>query len=235
VLTKELAYYRAHFREAVQKDGVICLECGAIFKYLPGHLCKHNLSSDEYRAKWGYNRTTPLERLITRRKKRRNALAMKLASLSPHGSIKKAIKAKRGRALPYRPESRLIQTEAARARVASGLRQVPQRHVPNDGVELSKEDRQVLSLRNRGLWPSEIAALLGIRVQSVRWRLERLTKAGFTFPPPSAPRPIPHRKVTDDELLTLARSGLSIPEIAVKVGMATPTVHKRIKRLQERG
>jgi hypothetical protein len=30
VLAKELAYYRDHFREAVQKDGVICLECGAI-------------------------------------------------------------------------------------------------------------------------------------------------------------------------------------------------------------
>jgi predicted transcriptional regulator len=50
VLAKELAYYRTHFREAVQKDGVICLECGSIFKYLPGHLCKHNLSSEEYRA-----------------------------------------------------------------------------------------------------------------------------------------------------------------------------------------
>ena len=56
MLAKDLAYYRAHFREAVQKDGVICLECGAIFKYLPGHLCKHGLSSEEYRAKWGYHR-----------------------------------------------------------------------------------------------------------------------------------------------------------------------------------
>jgi ROS/MUCR transcriptional regulator protein len=85
VLAKELAYYRAHFREAVQKDGVICLECGAIFKYLPGHLCKHNLSSDEYKAKWGYNRTTPLETLSTRRKKRRNAIAMKFWTLTPRG------------------------------------------------------------------------------------------------------------------------------------------------------
>jgi predicted transcriptional regulator len=48
---------------------VICLECGSIFKYLPGHLCKHNLSSEEYRAKWGYNRTTPLERLSLAGKK----------------------------------------------------------------------------------------------------------------------------------------------------------------------
>jgi predicted transcriptional regulator len=89
VLAKKLAYYRTHFREAVQKDGVICLECGAIFKYLPGHLCKHNLSSREYRAKWGYNRTTPLERLSTRRKKRRNALAMKLWTLTPRDTIEK--------------------------------------------------------------------------------------------------------------------------------------------------
>jgi DNA-binding CsgD family transcriptional regulator len=106
-------------------------------------------------------------------------------------------------------------------------------HVPrlNDGLAVSKEDRQVLSLRNRGLWPSEIAVLLGIRVQSVRWRLERLTKAGFTFPPPSASRPIPHRKVTDDELLNLARSGLSIPEIAARLGMSMANAHRRIKRL----
>jgi len=30
---------------------------------------------------------------------------------------------------------------------------------PKDGQKLSKEDRKVLTLRNRGLWPSEIAAL----------------------------------------------------------------------------
>ena len=102
MLVKELAYYRTHFREAVQKDGVICLECGGVFKYLPGHLCKHNLSSHDYRAKWGYNRTTPLERLSTRRKKQSNALSVKLGSLSPRGSLEKAIKAKQGRAWPYR-------------------------------------------------------------------------------------------------------------------------------------
>ena len=42
---------------------------------------------------------------------------------------------------------------------------------------------------------------------------------GFPFPLPTAPRPILHRKVTDDELLNLARLGLSIPEIAVRLGM----------------
>jgi ROS/MUCR transcriptional regulator protein len=122
VVAKELAYYRAHFREAVQKDGVICVECGAIFKYLPGHLCKHNLSSHDYRAKWGYNRTTPLERLSTRRKKGRNALAMKLWKFTPPNSHHKATKARRGHGLPCRPEKRLVTTEAARARVAAGFR-----------------------------------------------------------------------------------------------------------------
>jgi predicted transcriptional regulator len=121
---KELAYYRAHFREAVPKDGVICLECGAIFKYLPGHLCKHNLSSQEYKAKWGHNRTTPLERLSTRRKKRRNAIAMKFWKFTPRDAHKNATKARRGHGSPYRPERRLITTEAARARVAAGFRRL---------------------------------------------------------------------------------------------------------------
>ena len=244
MLAKELAYYRAHFREAVQKDGVICLECGSTFKYLPGHLCKHNLSSEEYRAKWGYHRTTPLERLRTRRKKRRNAIAMKFGSLAPRDAHVRATKARRDHGLPYRPERRLITTEAARARVAAGFRRAEQSdrvdtvsvrigHVPRrkDDLLLSKEDHKILSLRNRGLWPIEIASLLGIRVQSVRYRLERLKKGGFTFPPPTAPRPIPHRKVTDDELLTLARSGLSIPEIAARLGIVVANVHRRIKRL----
>jgi hypothetical protein len=150
VLAKELIYYRAHFREAVQKDGVICLECGVIFKYLPGHLCKHGLSSEEYRAKWGYNRTTPLERLITRRKKRRNAIAMKFGSLAPRDAHEKATKARQGHGLPYRPERRLVTTEAARARVAASFRQadtlkgpISQVSRPKDGVELSEEDHKV--------------------------------------------------------------------------------------------
>jgi transposase-like protein len=46
---------------------------------------------------------------------------------------------------------------------------------------------------------------------------------------------IPYRKVTNDELLTLARSGLSIPEIAARLRMGTANAHRRIKRLTERG
>jgi ROS/MUCR transcriptional regulator protein len=224
---KELTYYRAHFREAVQKDGVICLECGATFKFLPAHLCKHNLSSHEYRAKWGYNRTTPLERLRTRRKRRRNALAMKLWRFSPRSSLQKATKAIRGRPWPYRPESRLNQTEAARARLAASLRLAELKGNENNEKRLrhirsstqtaasrftpSKEDRKILSLRKRGLWASQIASRLGIDVRSVLWRFQRLTRNGFTIPRPTRPRPTTLRKVTDEERLAVARSGYQFP------------------------
>jgi hypothetical protein len=248
VFTKELAYYRAHFREAVQKDGVICLECGVIFKYLPGHLCKHNLSSEEYKAKWGYNRTTPLEQLSTRRKKRRNAIAMKFWTFTPPNAHQKATKARRGHGLPYRPERRLVDTEAARARVAAGFRRTAsqvrkfqtrtkgrRRLVSNSNFRPSKDDRRILSLRNRGLWPSEIASLLGIRGELVRHRLGLLKRNGITFQSPTRPWPNANRKVTDAEVLALAKSGLSVPEIAAKVGVGISSVHRRIKRLQERG
>src|SRR5262249_7647032 len=78
----QLAHLRTHFRDAVQKDGVICLECGLTFKSLPQHLGKHQLSSHDYRAKWGYNRTTILERISTRRQQRRKAVCMSVDSSS---------------------------------------------------------------------------------------------------------------------------------------------------------
>ena len=78
------------------------------------------------------------------------------------------------------------------------FRRAEQGHVPGPkkALELSKDDREVLSLRTRGLWPSEIAVLLRMPAGAVEYRLDRLKKAGFTFSPPTAPRPIPHRKVT---------------------------------------
>jgi predicted transcriptional regulator len=76
-----LLYYRAHIREAWQKDYVICIECGLSFKSLPQHLGKHYLTDDEYKAKWDYNRTTPLLARIVWRGLRRRALAMKFGGV----------------------------------------------------------------------------------------------------------------------------------------------------------
>src|SRR5262245_11173912 len=100
--------------------------------------------------------------------------------------------------------------------------------IASGGLELSKEDHQVLSLRNRGFWPSEIAAVRRIEIHSVTYRLGRLR---FSFPPRTGPRPNFHRKVTDEKVLSLARADLSIPEIAARLRISVQTAHKRIKHL----
>src|SRR5262245_26042585 len=169
---------------------------------------------------------------------------MKLWTLTPRDAVRKAIKARRGHGLPYRPERRLPTTEAARARVAGGFRRVrkfqtmPKRRRQfkfNSNFQPSKDDRRILSLRNKGLWPSEIASRMGIRAELVHHRLGRLKEKGVAFRAPTRPWPNANRKVTDDEVLALAKPGLSVPEIDAKVGVGISSVHRRIKRLQERG
>ena len=115
----------------------------------------------------------------------------------------KASKARQRLHFPFRPERRLADTEAARAKLAAAFRRAklqvrrfqtrterPRRFRFNSKFHTSKEDRKILSLRN---------------------------------------------KVTDDKVLMLVRSGLSMREIAAKVGVAIPTALKRIKRLQGLG
>jgi len=102
VLVKELPYYHTHFREVVQKDGVIYLESWSHLQVPAWSSLQAQPFKSRLQGQWGYNRTTPLERLSTRRKKQSTALSMKLGSLSPRGSLEKGIKAKQGRAWPYR-------------------------------------------------------------------------------------------------------------------------------------
>jgi DNA-binding Lrp family transcriptional regulator len=68
-------------------------------------------------------------------------------------------------------------------------------------------------------------------VRSVEHRLRRMKESGVIVPKPATPRPYAHRKVTDQQLLAAARLGLSIPEIADKLGISTPNAHRRITRL----
>src|SRR5262245_15584738 len=103
---------------------------------------------------------------------------MKFWTLSPPNAHRKATKARQGHGLPYRPERRLVDTEAARARVAAGFGRAQtrvrkfqarpkrrQQFEPNSNFQPPKDDRRILSLRGKGLWPSEIAPLTGIKTE----------------------------------------------------------------------
>jgi predicted transcriptional regulator len=59
---------------SIQKDKVICLECGKEFKQLTFiHLREHGLTPKEYKAKWGFGKRQPLSCLEV--SKRRSKLA----------------------------------------------------------------------------------------------------------------------------------------------------------------
>ncbi len=48
-------------KRSIQKNKVICLECGQEFKMLsPKHLKSHDLNSKEYRKKYGFSARQPL-------------------------------------------------------------------------------------------------------------------------------------------------------------------------------
>ena len=48
-------------KKSIQKNKVICLECGQEFKMLsPKHLKSHGLDSKEYRKKYGFSARQPL-------------------------------------------------------------------------------------------------------------------------------------------------------------------------------
>jgi len=219
----------------------MCLECGLTFKSLPQHLGRHHLTNDDYKAKWGYNRTTPLVAGSTWRGLRRRALAMNLAAYSPRHALRKALKARRGRRSPYRPEQRLVQIYAARNRIAVGLRlrrpkkkNISQRAtaVLTAKIKITEADRRILLLRKKGLWASEIAAVLDLKVSAIHDCFDRLRKIGLSIPPASGLRPNANRKVSAEEIIALARSRLTVQEIAAKVGISKKNVHTRLKALR---
>ena len=58
--------------KSIQKNKIICLECGQEFRMLsPKHLRSHGLNGKEYRKKWGFSLRQPLcaRSLSDRRKK----------------------------------------------------------------------------------------------------------------------------------------------------------------------
>lgn len=45
VTPADLSYYRAHLRQAVREEGVVCLECGAVRRAIPQHASVHGLTA----------------------------------------------------------------------------------------------------------------------------------------------------------------------------------------------
>ena len=104
--------------------------------------------------------------------------------------------------------------------------------MPKAKNKIPNRDRRILLLRKKGLWASEIAAVLGMKVSSIHDGFDRLRKIGLFIPPASGLRPNVNRKVSDEEIIALARSHLTVQEIAAKVGISKKNVHARLKALR---
>src|SRR6476661_5569350 len=84
-----------------------------------------------------------------------------------------------------RPEQRLAQIDAARNRIAVGLRlhRPKKKNIVRRAIgvliaksKITEHDRRILTLREKGLWASEIAAVFGMKVSSIHDRFDRLRK-----------------------------------------------------------
>ncbi len=66
-------------KAAIKERSITCLECGKSFRVITKkHLLKHNLSPDEYRAKYDYKRNMPLVCKSLQRDRRKKMNEMKL-------------------------------------------------------------------------------------------------------------------------------------------------------------
>ncbi len=63
---------RKNPRKSIQKNKVICLECGSVYKILTNkHLSTHGMTSKEYRQKYGFKSREPLAaKSLTNKRKR---------------------------------------------------------------------------------------------------------------------------------------------------------------------
>jgi len=219
----ELAYYRAHFREALrvarqEEDAVVCLECGALRKTLGVHVLIHDLTLDEYRAKWGYNRQTRFAAHSTHEKMRQRALTTGITRYASPTALEKAWEARRGvRTESLRLESRLDRRKARQAPDATRWQRYPDRET---------EDEVLRTLMAEGHTVSTIAERIGLTRDCVRHRLRAL---GLV--PPIKPR----KKVTNQQVLELRAAGRWPHEISAQLGITRIAVLKRLWKLRRRG
>ena len=66
-------------RKSVKEKSVTCLECGKSFKILTKrHLAGHDITTAEYREKWGFKKDAPLVCKALQRERRKKMKDMKL-------------------------------------------------------------------------------------------------------------------------------------------------------------
>ncbi len=213
----ELAYYRAHFREALRDDAVVCLECGALFKELHNHLRPaHSLTADAYKEAWGYNRKTALITPTRHDALRQQALAQNLPASSPRDSIRRAQEANRRGTPPRRLQFRLDHGVRVRTRVAAGWRPVTPRKVDDDRLR---------SLVAEGLRFQDLLTRSGLGPTQVRARLRAL---GLMEPPRQS-------RLSESELLALCQAGRWPSHIAATRGVTRSNIMQRVRRLRRRG
>jgi predicted transcriptional regulator len=216
VFGQELEYYRGHIREAVQEDGVVCLECGGVYQFIGVHVPVHGITGADYREKWGYNRGSSLVSPTLHERKRQVAMARNFGAMSPPGSYRKAKEVQLRVRSRRRTEARLNKADLNRAKYAAGWRPSERRKVPDEALK---------ALAAEGLDFRAIAARVGRHPHQIRNRPRALGLG-----PPRRPSPIP-----DADLLALRASGLTSRQIARRAGMLAPGVRGRFQKLRRRG
>jgi biotin operon repressor len=173
VTREQLAYFRAHIREAVAQDRIVCLECGAQFRNLGRHLVlTHRVSVEDYRAIWGYNRLTPLVCGEVLEQFRAHAKALGLGTSNTREMALAALRARQAKGpTTLRPEA----LERLRERPLKGQGVGPPRKIT---------DEELIALASQGLSFVQIARLRRLSKVNVWRRLARLKAKGIPIPSP---------------------------------------------------
>lgn len=217
---KRVGYYRAHFLESIRPDGIVCLECGKFLKALGTHvILKHEMTLDDYREKWGFNRQTVFIAASTAAKLRRLALQRKIGRCGSGGPelLAKARVARQPGDLSRRPQARLKQSESMKRLYATGWQ--PRRFRKVD-------DRILRRLAKGGVDSKRIAREAGLSIDQTRRRLQAL---GLL--PPTRRR----RTVNREQVLALRREGFWPLEIARKLRIQRQHVLKVLWEFRRQG
>lgn len=217
-----LSYYRTQIRVAIGEDTIVCLECGGLYQALPNHLRQtHKLPVDEYKATWGYNRSTGLYCRALSAKLQARARSAGFGQRSTPEGAKKAREAMQG-GYTLRTQARLRRAESK----ATGRYHHPWQKL---------SDEEVIRLTLQGLAPAEITERTGIQPRRLRFRLKRLRQRGIVLPRPQPRWRPPNRKVTDEVILAGIAQGQTHKAIAQQAGVTRKAITFRVGRLRARG